>query len=582
MAFRKKETNTTNKKKSKKTESETESKSKSKSKTESKSETETETESKSKTESETEFESETKSKSEPKSKTKTKTESKSESDSESKSGNGIESKVKSKNKPEKVPKKIVKNDKNNDLPKLEKLLMEQKYDEIKNNIDKYDLTTKDIKNILICDTYKFIKPIFIGDNRLPIAKKFIEEILLQIKKNGYLFNEKDYVVMLKQNYDDKQINIKIIFENFVFDTIDDMITFFKKNKIQFTRNIEKLIDFERYGISKIEENISYLYMSCARDWAAIRYYPNNRIIKLTKKHLEYASANFNYGAYNKITKHILKRMDRTELVCEVKDTQKLACEIKDIPKSDIDNVIIKCTSIDDLDNIIHSNNYIITIKTVLLGIQNKMDIDLVMHMLTYKLEFDEENINQLIMSAKEYAGIEKIIMTIKSYGYKFTKQNYIHMLFSPHYYLIFSENIGGNFIIDEDVVSNIYNKIIIMTVRYNYGFRNLRMFLSCLEKFIMDDNKKSAENILCLYCASVYMLGSGWCVSKIKEIRKKYNVKLTNLALTYLYKKKENITKLIIKIFKEDGVKPDAEQLKQYITITAGNNYINMMMDLFS
>jgi hypothetical protein len=511
-----------------------------------------------------------------------KTETETESETDTETGTDGEIPIKKEEvsvKPKKVLHKSVtkKNTNNNDLPKLEKLLAEYKYDEIKENIHKYELTSKDIKNIISCDNHKFIKyeyPNYIEyKNKKARATKFIDEILLKIKENGYIFSELDYSFILKKMLYDKELNStlqKKILENFVFNTIDELIAFFKNKKIAFENNHQNVINLEPYGKDKITENISYLYCSCGAYYSAISYLKNSKI-KLTKKHLEYASNNFKYVTHNETVKYILKNMDNVES----------SCETVNIEKSGIDNEIIKCTSIDNLDEVIHSNNYNITLKTIILGIRNNINIDLVIHMLTYKLEFDEENINQLIVIAKNYAGIERIIIAIKSYGYKFTKQNYIQMLSSPYYYLIFSENIGENFVIDEDIVSTIYNGIICVTKKHCGNARaNLKNFLFNLEKYVNDNN--FAENMLCLYCASIYILGSETCVIRIKEIRKKYNVKLTKLALTYLYKNKYNLTRSVIKIFKEDGIKPDLEQMKQYISIIAGNSHVSMMMDLFS
>ena len=94
------------------------------------------------------------------------------------------------------------------------------------------------------------------------------------------------------------------------------------------------------------------------------------------------------------------------------------------------------------------------------------------------------------------------------------------------------------------------------------------------------NSKKNAEQILLLYCGLICILDTRDATKKIVLLRKKYNVKLTNLCLTYLLKNKANITKNIVKIFVEDKVVPTEEQIAQYIKVCFSGNYCDLLMQL--
>ena len=149
-------------------------------------------------------------------------------------------------------------------------------------------------------------------------------------------------------------------------------------------------------------------------------------------------------------------------------------------------------------------------------------------LLSYKINFDEDSVNEIIKSYRDNSNIEKMLLFMCQYGYQFKKSNYIEMFGSKWYYSIFHGNIISNFVFDDELLDYAYNSYLLYPDIFT-------TFLSNIEH-LGNKNKINAEGIIALYCS----IGDE---NKIKKLTKEYNFKLTPKCLKFLYKQKSNVCK---------------------------------------
>jgi hypothetical protein len=468
---------------------------------------------------------------------KERSESEAESDSENDSDSDSE---------EEVPKKVIL--KKSVLKKEIKKEEKEENDVIDNKIEEHQysidnlLTTRNYVMLTKCiPKYKIITSKDV--NKIISSKSVIHydddftlmEILLKkIIERGYVMTKENYLEMIKQTsmygyWNTKKFSSREILKNFSIkdDEVDEFCTFVKNNRIRY-------INFESKSLNlndkKTLENMVFILCTIG-DWNQIESFIEEMKIPITEKSLKY-------------TRNVTVRKHIQEIMT------KSVTEAKQIKKNNKDVELLESETIDEIENYVIKNDYEITTQTIILACQNNIDKDILNHLLSYKINFDEESVNEIIKSYRDNDNIEKMLLFMCQYGYQFKKSNYIEMLSSKYYYTLFHGNLVTNFVLDDELTDFAYNA-------YKRYPDNFVTFLSNIE-YLGNQNKITAESILALYCS----IGSE---VKIKKLVKEYNFKLTVKCLKYLYKQKSNILKGIIGMFKKDKVKPDLDVFKQYI-----------------
>jgi hypothetical protein len=449
---------------------------------------------------------------------------------------------------EKVPKKVAKKtvskkvaikeketEYNGDFESIDKFLQKQKYEELKKTIPKYkNITSMDVNKIIQSNPTKKT-----GNGYYDTYNtQLVEEILEEIIKTGYEMNEDNYLCFIKElmNYGNchfKKISSPIVLKNFYIsdESILKFAGLIKKRLIVFPIDYRSL---DKTDIIKYEKNIeNFLIVMCAIDNFQFIYTIEEINFPITEKFLPYAKST---SIKKYIREHIVKNLSKP---------------IK-INKNENDDEFLNCYSIDEVDEFIDNTNYEITSNTIILACQYNKNIELLKHLLSYKINFDENSVNEIIKSYRNNENIETLLLLISQYGYIFQKSNYREMLASEYFYNLFRGNIILNFTFDDDILNCAYDAYKPFETNENF-----MKFLENIESLGYKD-KKNAENIIALYCG----IGDE---QKIKKLCKDYNVKLTPLCLKFLYKNKSNVTKKSIELFKKDNVKPDYDVLKQYI-----------------
>jgi hypothetical protein len=420
------------------------------------------------------------------------------------------------------------------------------YDEKKYDfIDKYKNLDKNAVDAIIKKmteyTYKYGVDADFMKNKDENRKKIIEKLL----DSGYLLSKENYrQIIASYDFQVSEIDLTNVLKNFVFDNFDELIKYIKNNRLYFYSKKHKYLNLEIYGKDKINEHLSYLYCLDS-DTNTLRNLLKEKNIPLTQKHLDYAK----YASVKKIIKENLTDFSK-------KNAEK-------IDTNDNDNKLLDCKTIDEMDNFILKNKYKISPQTLILACQKNIDFSLITHLVMQKLIFNENQINEIIRSYSENENIAKLLAILSKYGSVFSKNNYLEMLTSKYYHLIFSEKLSDNIIIDEDFINRAHDAFIVFGDMYNYDgdSDNVKQFLENIEEF-GHKNEKSAECILALYCATMSKIHSA---AKIKELKKSFGVKFTPLCLTYLYKDRNNAKKEIMNLFLKDGVVPDVNVANQLV-----------------
>jgi hypothetical protein len=391
-------------------------------------------------------------------------------------------------------------------------------------------------------------------------RRFALSTIEKIINMKYRLSEDDYRAILRNfNFTNVKFDFAKIFSKLKFDSFDLLANFIKCGYI--ADFYLQYINLEPYGKDKINENLSYIYT--IREYTAgLDKLLKEKKIVITENYLKYART----GSFKK---YILNNIS------------KVVNDAKKIDVTDMDSELLKCTTIEEFDNFMSENNYKLSPQTIILACQQNLNFDLISHLITCKIIFDENKINELIQSYRDNENIPKLLMLIYSYGSVFSKSNYLEMLSSKYYASIFGENLGNNLIIDEQFVEHAYNSFVshdLLNIENTWNGQQIKTNIESIGSFLEnieiygEKDKKSAEGILALYCSVIFKLSC--IVKKIKELKQRYNVNLNNMCLKYLYKNKNNILKDIIALFKKDNVIPDLESSKQYIMTIATPKFL--------
>jgi hypothetical protein len=233
---------------------------------------------------------------------------------------------------------------------------------------------------------------------------------------------------------------------------------------------------------------------------------------------------------------------------------------------DNDNYIEKKFTIESLsgnesvvytENMILKMNYIVTIDDIVKAFEANFSTKLLLHLLSYKIKFDANNVNKIIASCQKRTDLSQVLVSIKNYGYDFNKNDCLNILKCDDSISYFSQNIKMNIEINKELINDILKIDSFLFVD------NVISFLKNLEQNI--DNKESAEYFLAVYCCFFSICDTDCIINKINNLKTKYNIKLTKLCMKCIFNNHANIKTPIMDMFKNDGVVPDIELLRDYI-----------------
>jgi hypothetical protein len=477
-------------------------------------------------------------------------------DSDSDSEKELPQKVVPKKSAKKVLKKDIKNDTHDNkleenIPSIEQLLTNRNYNDLAKYIPKYkNITSSDVNKII---NSKPQKQNVNYNNQMFYDMELMEDLLEKIIDNGYVMKKENYIELMRQYENNywriKKISSLKILKNFKIEEseISEWSKFLRKvssNSFFFEWKSLNLDD------KKTLENIFCVLISigsyCSQGFI------NETKFSITENCLQYAKSVYD------------KKYIREKIKSQISEIKKINTDVKD-------NELLKCKSIEEIEEYVDKNDYEITAQTIILACQNNIDKNIINHLLSYKINFDEESVNNIIKSYRENENLNRLLLLISQYGYQFKKNNYIEMFTSKHYAYLFSDkNVSKNLILDDKMVECAYNA----NKKFTHNSESIfEKFLEDLE-FLMDQiiNQDhvatNIEGIIILYCS----IGN---TNKIKNLTKKYKFKLNTKCLKYLYKDKANITKKNIELFKNDKVIPDTEVLLQYMeTFVSGAKQI--------
>ena len=161
------------------------------------------------------------------------------------------------------------------------------------------------------------------------------------------------------------------------------------------------------------------------------------------------------------------------------------------------NNIAKFKSIDDVDNYINNKNLIITANNIAVICTKKAPLNIILHLMSYKIIFDNNSVLSIMKSYDSYDSsynneIISILSAIRYYGYEFTSINFTTMLKMKNFYEIFNKFVfdpkyKNNLIIDDSFINNLND------IHYSSYYPVFFDFLDKICDFII--NKNNLPNI---------------------------------------------------------------------------------------
>jgi hypothetical protein len=424
--------------------------------------------------------------------------------------------------------KIISPVKKENFETIDQLLANKNFTKLIENIPKYKTITCEQVNKIIRLRPTIDEGYYRTDN-IPL----LENMLMALINRGYKIQQENYMILfveLSTNYNYNKIKLcrKEIFKDFIID--DDYV-----NKYISIIGNRHVYDFP-FGYSSLNkdndktlENVACILCATSNQ-IQFQVFLNTFELPMIEKYL-------NYAKNESAKRNIRKRMTNTVLNAKI------------INKKKNDRQLLQCKTVEEIEKYIIDNNYNVSQSTIILACQNNVDKDVLQHLLTYKITFSEDNVNEIIRSYRNNINMENVLLTLTLYGYQIKKSNLIEMLSCKYYYNMFHGNLVTNFILDDEMLDYTYKAF----KRYPENFLKFLESIQILGK----KNKLNADGIVALYCS----MGDE---KEIKRLSKEYGIKLSARCLKYLYKQ-TNVKKGIIALFKADKVKPDNDVWMQYI-----------------
>lgn len=405
-------------------------------------------------------------------------------------------------------------------------------------------------------------------NLYPIEKYLQEKKYEELNKNIYKYNltERDLALLIREKND--IINWTSIWKKFTFNNIDDLLSFCQKYKLYEDWNISIVNCIDLGDLGNKKDVLQYLYamniykIKCSKsellESKFYKFMTDNKI-PITEKHIKYITNKYNKQFFQQYVTSLPNNTDeKKEGICVDGDGE----------------LLLKCKTTDDIDNFICEKKYNVNSDTIFMACRNNFDFKLIKHLLSFKIKYNENIINKIINCYKNNEEIVNLLVALSS-QFCFTQKNYIAMVTSQYFTNIFSENIIKNLTIDKNFVEKFLESIIV----YNTNSSILVPLLKNIET--LSNNKESIDGILALYCGTIYILG-GKGITRIKNLKINFNAKLSKECLKFCCKNLRNMKYDLMTIFKEDGVQPDADCMKNFIKITNHTKEGNYLLDLIN
>jgi hypothetical protein len=143
--------------------------------------------------------------------------------------------------------------------------------------------------------------------------------------------------------------------------------------------------------------------------------------------------------------------------------------------NNIDRQFIMRDTIDDVDNFIIKNKYEITSKIIILCYYFKrMSDDLLCYLLSLKVQYSENEINQILAFSRLNDKFSDIVYHLQYYNCNFTKSNYKYIVSSPHLQTVYPIMRFDTVMLDDDMMElyRFKNKIC-KDIIFQYFFSNI-------------------------------------------------------------------------------------------------------------
>jgi hypothetical protein len=284
------------------------------------------------------------------------------------------------------------------------------------------------------------------DNYYDIS--LIERILSIMIDKGYVMQKENYKQMLKKisivknHHNGKFYNkfsSKKVLSNFEIteETIEEWINFIKDIEI-------KVFNFNFTSLNiKNKNNAKYLfYFFCSFEKF------ENIFIRDILKIMDYNNISISIECLKYIKNWETKHYVFTYLTKPKKPN--------DIKISKSDDTLINCKTISELDKFVEMLELKVSPNTIIGACRKDINIDHILYMISHKLSFEEEEVNDIIRSYINNTNLEKILLAINSSSYVFTESNFEEMFRSPIFHLLFNRHIllKSNLDVNEQFLEN--------------------------------------------------------------------------------------------------------------------------------
>lgn len=453
--------------------------------------------------------------------------------------------------------------KNTEFNIIKKLYIDGDLDTILNNLLTYDLSNGILDMIILFSKNADYKKIVFARS---VAEKLID--------SGHVFKSSECKIMLKiMNFNMTWQTKETIqsFKNFKFDTFDSLIAFLIEN--DFEDKYGHRIDHGDMKYNHLYDhfNLQYYgdvetlieYMNCVFSWIPADFTHLN----INENHLKYANM-------NSVCKQYINEVYTINNIFNKINTK----------MTKKDRCIIGAQSIDYVAHMIGSLDYNISALTIVFALQNNTNYNIIEHLFSYKLNIDENQLCDIISCLRNYNDCDKVVFLLKKHNFIFTQKHYKIMMFCNNFDKIFTTDLNfEDFVISDEITS-----LFLMYIKNKDAYEPSKNLQNKIHDFLENiehlglQNKTNASNILMLYCGLRYVLSSQKTDKKIAELRKKYNMKLSNEHLSCVFANKQNLGKKIIDMFIEDAVVPSSEQIITYIKNIFAGNYCDHLMLLLN
>jgi hypothetical protein len=398
-----------------------------------------------------------------------------------------------------------------------------------------------------------------------VVISYFEEMLYAILETGYKFTPKNYTLLLSHNIrvDGWSSRIPQFKNKNIFNDLElnyEMIKEIMTEKINDT----KYYNFDKINIIPLDsvdlkKNGKYLltFVNSLERCEKLIYEYNIKVMReiiFTRRKYD-----FDRECYKKINNFIESKFEGDIEVGKLNENL-----------NDLDLQFINFKNIDEVENFSQKYEYEINTRAFLIACQNDMNTDILIKLLSYKVNLEEKDVNNIIRNLCANPSLHLILSAIVMYGYQMTQSNYYEVAKIRCNDVLNEKKIMANFIFDDKFLDTI--------AKNNYLKPDI--FIDNLISIIKlnQNHENNIENLFAYCFTKMSLVG-------IKKIMKKYKLKITLKCLKYsmIY---ETLFYGMDKIFIDNNIKPDIDILRTFIESFSGltpgkhNKYSNIILSL--